>query len=200
MLLAGLLLAASAAACDSSSGADRGAAGNTVATEPAPTTTTTHPYAAPAVIDAPYVNRVLAELDGAIGDVIRLVVSSRTIPPEAYDRLRALYSSADHLQLAIDAFQLDMRRNFAGYRPVPGNKRTLVTQLISGSPRCIFARVSRDYSAVSVNATAPIDDQWIGLQPLDPSRDPNRYNLTQWSIIYEGFPRDRSQPPNPCAS
>jgi hypothetical protein len=199
VLLAGLLLAASAAACDSSSGADRGGAGNTVATEPAPTSTT-KPNAVPAVVDAAYVNRVLSELDQAMGDVIRLVVSAKTITPEAYDRLRALYSSPDHLQLAIDAFQLDMRRGFAGYKPVPGNKRTLVTQLISGSSACIFARVSRDYSAVSLNASTPVDDQWMGLRPLDPARDPNRYNSSQWSIVYEGFPRDRSQPPNPCAS
>jgi hypothetical protein len=171
VLLAGLLLAASAAACDSSSGADRGGAGNTVATEPAPTSTT-KPNAVPAVVDAAYVNRVLSELDQAMGD----------------------------LQLAIDAFQLDMRRGFAGYKPVPGNKRTLVTQLISGSSACIFARISRDYSAVSLNASTPVDDQWMGLRPLDPARDPNRYNSSQWSIVYEGFPRDRSQPPNPCAS
>jgi len=197
--LTGLLLAASAAACDSSSGGARSSASNTVATEPAPTTTTS-PYAVPAVIDAAYVNRVLAGLDAAVGDVIRLVVTTRTIPPEAYDRLRALYSSADHLQLAIDGFQLDMRRGFAGYKAPPGNKRTEVTEMIMGSPTCIFARVSRDYSAVSLTASAAVDVQWIGLRPLDRTLDPNHYNSTQWSIIYEGFPRDRSQPPNPCAS
>lgn len=198
-MLAGLLLAAPAAACDSSSGATRSSASNTVATEPAPTTTTS-PDAVPAVIDEAYVNRVLAGLDAAVGDVVRLVVSARTIPPEAYDRLKALYSSADHLQLAVDGFQLDMRRGFAGYKATPGNKRTEVTEMITGSPRCIFARVSRDYSAVSLTASATVNVQWIGLRPLDRTLDPNHYNSTQWSIIYEGFPRDRSQPANPCAS
>ena len=38
-------------------------------------TTTTDPYAVPAVIDEAYVNRVLAGLDQAVGEVTRLVVS-----------------------------------------------------------------------------------------------------------------------------
>lgn len=198
MLVAGLLLAASAAACDSSSGADRGAAGNTVATEPAPTTTTS-PYAPPAVIDAPYVNRVLAGLDAAMGEVTRLVLRTRTIPPEAYDRLRSIYGDDRGLQLAIDTFQSDIRRNFAGYQPSPSAKITTVTQLLSARPTCVFARVSRDYSPVGTNALTA-DTQWIAIKPLDPVRDPKRFNTTSWAFAYEGYPADRTQPPDPCAA
>src|SRR3954447_16713594 len=81
------------AACSPSS-ADRGAAGNSIppATDP-PTTTTTNPYAIPTVIDAAYVNRVLAGLDAVNGEAVRLVVRSKTIPREAYDRLRAIYGT-----------------------------------------------------------------------------------------------------------
>src|SRR5205085_10070389 len=61
-------------------------------------TTTTNPYAVPEVIDEAYVNRVLAGLDAAVGDMLRLVVSARTIPPEALERLRALYIG-DHRQI-----------------------------------------------------------------------------------------------------
>ena len=63
-------------------------------------TTTTNPYAVPPVIDEAYVNRVLAGLDQAVGDVIRLVVSSRTLSPEALDRLRTIYVG-DALDLSI---------------------------------------------------------------------------------------------------
>ena len=76
-VLAALALLASAAC--SGGGADKGSAGAnptlatdpprtnpTLATVPAPTTTT-NPYAVPAVIDAAYVNRVLAGLDAADG-------------------------------------------------------------------------------------------------------------------------------------
>ncbi len=67
------------------------------ATVPQPTTTT-DPYAVPAVIDEAYVNRVLAGLDQAVGDIVRLVVSTRDIPPEVIDRLKAMYVG-DALQL-----------------------------------------------------------------------------------------------------
>ena len=110
-VLACILLAALAACSDSSS--DKASPAATVATEPAPTTTI-DPYAVPPVIDVAYVNRVLAELDRVMGDVTRLVVRTRTIPPEAYDRLRALYpddestaSSAIYarISLAIERIQ-----------------------------------------------------------------------------------------------
>jgi hypothetical protein len=197
--LAGLLLAVSAAACNSSSGADRGAAGNTVATEPA-LTTTTNPYAVPAVIDIAYVNRVLAGLDAAVGDVLRVVMSTKTIPPEAYDRLKAIYAEPTIMQIKIDGYQRDIREQFRSYRPAPGNRASTVSRLLSTRSNCIFVEVRRDYSAVGLNPIPELDRQWVGLTRLDASRDPNGYNRTAWALIYDGFPPDRSQPPDPCAS
>ena len=200
-MLAVAALAASAA-CSSSS-PDRAGPTATVATDPAPTTTTTtttDPYAIPAVIDTAYVNRVLTGLDEVTGDVTRLIVTSRTIPTEAYDRMRSLYGDDHWLQLRIDSFQTDMRRNFAGYNSDPGNPRTTVSELITTKTSCVFARVKRDYSAVGPGATASSDKYWVAVRPLDPSRDPNGYNKTRWSLAYDGFPPDRSQPPDPCVS
>ncbi len=179
--------------------ADRGSAGAnpTLATDP-PTTTTTNPYAVPAVIDAAYVNRVLAGLDAAMGDVTRLIVRTRTIPREAYDRMKAIYGDEDRLQLAIDLYQRDIRRNFSGFKPEPANAETKVTKLLAATTMCIFAQVARDYSPVSVATQAP-DTQWISLRPLQAGRDPNRYNTTSWAVFYEGYPPDRTQPPNPCS-
>jgi hypothetical protein len=199
-VLAALALTASAAC--SSGGGSKGSAGAgatvTVATE-VPRTTTTNPYAVPAVIDVAYVNRVLAGLDAAVGDVVRIVVRTHTIPREAYDRLRSLYGTDDDLQLTIDSFQDDMRRNFSGYRLDPGNKVTTVVQLISIRTTCVFARVTRDYSAVGTNPKTA-DIQWVALKPLDKLRDPNNYNSTLWAYIYEGFPPDHRQPPDPCST
>ena len=194
--LAALVLAASAA-CNSNSDADRGsAAAHTVRTEPAPTTTT-NPYAVPAVIDEAYVNRVLAGLDAQMGDVTRLVLRTKTIPREAYDRMRAIYGNDEWLQLAIDNFQADMRKGFAGYRDDPGNKISRVTNLIHSSGSCIFARVDRDYSPIGVNSRSA-DVQWVALTKLQAARDPNGFNNTGWAFIYEGVSPDRSQPRDPC--
>lgn len=206
--LAATLALVASAAC-SSGGGERGSAGAnpTVATDPPRTnpsiatvpapTTTTNPYAVPAVIDAAYVNRVLAGLDAGMGDVTRLVLRSRTIPREAYDRMRAIYGNDDWLQLAIDGFQQDMRRQFAGYRSDPGNKSTSVTEILTATPSCVFVRTVRDYSAIGMGSKTA-DVQWIAMKPLQPARDPNGYNRTGWAFAYEGFQADRSMPPNPC--
>ena len=208
-LAAAALLAS--AAC-SNGGADKGSAGAnpTLATDPPRTnptlatvpaaTTTTNPYAVPAVIDVAYVNRVLAGLDAVIGDVVRMVYSAKSIPPEALDRMRAVFLDSDRLQREIDGFQRDIRNGFAGYRPSPGNRVTAASRLISARSMCIFAEVSRDYSAVGTNTLPNVGSQWVALTPLEPSRDPHAYNPTRWAFVYDGFPSDRSQPSNPCAN
>jgi hypothetical protein len=209
-VLAALALLASAACSDG--GADKGTAGAnptlatdpprtnpTLATVPAPTTTT-NPYAVPATIDAAYINRVLAGLDATLGDATRLVIQTKTVPREAYDRLKSLYATDPRLQLAIDGLQTDLRNGFSGYSDRPGDRRTTVAQLVAASKTCIFVRVSRDYSAIGPGARPPSDKNWIVLRPLDSARDPNHYNLTNWTYHYDGFTPDQSQPTNPCAS
>jgi hypothetical protein len=167
----------------------------------APTTTTTDPYAVPAVIDAAYVNRVLAGLDAGVGDVVRMVVATKTIPREAYDRLRALYATDAMLQFKIDSFQSDLADNLPGYRSTPGNKITTVASLLSTSSRCIYAKVSRDYAAVSVAPNPNLATQWVAIQPLDPSRDPNHYNSVRWAYVYDGFERGFLPPSSdPCGN
>ncbi len=193
------LLLVALAGCTSSSDADRGSAASTVATEP-PTTTTTNPYAVPAVIDATYVNRVLAGLDAQMGEVTRMVIRSRTITTDAYDRMRAVYHSNEFLQLAIEGFEADMREGFKSYKPNPGNTVSSVSRLIAATPTCIFAQVQRDYSNVGLNPSPDTGVQWVVLTPLDRSRDPHGHNRTFWAFTFDGVRRDRSQPPNPCGA
>ncbi len=166
------------------------------ATVPQPTTTT-NPYAVPAIIDEAYVNRVLAGLDQAVGDVVRLVVNSRTIPPEAIERLQALYVG-EALQLEVDNFQDDMFNNFLGYRDTPGNKTTSATQLIDVRTSCIFAQVHKNFAAVSFTPDPKFSTQWVALIP-ESADDPRGYNPTGWVFRYDGFQKDLSAPPNPCA-
>jgi hypothetical protein len=195
-VLAALALVASAAC--SNGGAEKGSAGAnpTVATDP-PTTTTTNPYDVPAVIDVAYVNRVLAGLDSVLGDVTRLLIRTNTFPPDAYDRLKALYGDNKWLQSKLDAFQHDLNRGFANYKPTPGNKVSTATRLIVASHDCIFVEVRRDYTPVA-ETPPPSSPQWVALKPLDRVRDPARYNNTGWSFVYDGAEPGSVQPPNPC--
>ncbi len=158
-------------------------------------TTTTNPYAVPAVIDEAYVNRVLAGLDHAVGDVVRLIVDTKTIPPEAIERLKTLYVG-DALQLAVDLFQDDMFNSFRGYKEHPGDGATTVTRLITVRPNCVFAEVYKDFSAVGTNPDPAFSTQWIALVPYP--MDSKGINPTGWAFSYEGFQRDFSQPEDQC--
>ena len=162
-------------------------------------TTTTNPYAVPFVIDEAYVNRVLAGLNGLIGDAVRLVVRTKLIDEEVFYRFQAAYVG-DFLQLQLDHLQRDLFANFPGAREVPGDKKTTVVRLITIEPSCIFAEVSKDFSAVVDRPDSTPSTQWVALVPLEHGKDPANYNPTPWMFIYDGFQEDRSQPPDPCAS
>ncbi|HEV3402349.1 MAG TPA: hypothetical protein VG078_11060, partial [Acidimicrobiales bacterium] len=89
-----------------------------------PTTVPADPYAVPAVIDAAYVNRVLEGLDAAMSDVVRLVIRSRDLPPEAVERLEAIYAEPGVLRLRQNLIQQDLNKQLEGYRENPGNQKT----------------------------------------------------------------------------
>jgi len=161
-------------------------------------TTTTNPYAVPAVIDEAYVNRVLAGLDQVVGDAIRLLAQRRLLDEDVYYRLRAV-SSGDVFQLKLDGLQTDLLGGMSGYPESPGNKLTTVSRVISASSSCIFAEVLKDFSAVNADGASNLSRQWIALVPLDPPRDAGSYNPTRWMFIYDGFSPDRTEPPNPCS-
>jgi hypothetical protein len=155
------------------------------------------PYAVPAVIDEAYVNRVLAALDQAVGDVVRIVVSTKTLTPEAIDRLQALYVG-DALQLQFQIFQADLFNDLAGYKATPGDIHTAVAKLNTVQPSCIFAEVSRDYFDVSVHPDPRLTRQWVALVPHNPPGVSSSRNPTPWVFAYDGFQKDFSQPEDPC--
>ncbi|MGI8777695.1 MAG: hypothetical protein ACR2LJ_10020 [Acidimicrobiales bacterium] len=185
-----------AAASCSSSKAGVTAVGPTVATAPE-TTTTTDPYAIPPVIDVAYVNRVLAGLDAAVGDVVRFVVKTHPAPHEITLRLKPLYNDRA-LAAQLEFFHQDAAENYKGYRSDPANEKSSTLEVIAASSRCIFARVTRDYQPVSANPDVQLSEQWVGLIPLTPERDPNHVNTTGWSYVYDGFQEPHNPPPNPC--
>lgn len=192
--VAGLAAATVLASC--SRGADKGAVGATVPTT-ARVTTTTDPYAVPPVIDIAYVNRVLAALDAAVGDVTRLVIRDRSVSPEAKDRLSALYLG-EYLQLTLDSYDQELQGGLQGARPNPGNRKTTVSRLISATPGCIFVEASRDFSAVSTNVDPALSRLWVGLKPV--SAEQAGLNPTHWSYVVDGFSQGRTQPENPCVA
>jgi hypothetical protein len=183
-------LALSAGACK---GTEKHAApGPTVPTE-LPATTTTDPYAVPAVIDTAYVNRVLAGLDALTGEAFRLYMRDRRITPEISDRIKAAYGSGELYDLVVRTFEAEKDTRLS---TPPGNAVTTVTRLITAAPTCIFSQVARDFRPVGgTEASARL---WVGLRPRASSNDAGGQNPTPWIYFVDGVRPDRSEPANPC--
>jgi len=159
-------------------------------------TTTTNPYAVPAIIDEAYVNRVLAGLDHAVGDVTRLVLAEGSVTPAVKSRLAALYL-ADVLQLKITLFETVVQRGLSGYKENPGDRHSVATELISVRPTCIFVRIVSDGSEVVKLPDPRVAVQWVALVPRT-DVDSQGYNPTPWVFAYEGFDQGFAEPEDPC--
>lgn len=143
------------------------------------------------------VNRILAGLDGVMGDLQRILVKERAITPEVTDRLQAIYTGPELLN-QIDAFKVDVSGGMAGYKSPPGNRLTVVTRLITAGPECVFAEVARDYSPTSTGPPRPPPRLYVVLVPRSTVDDPKGYNPTSWAMLYDGVQDDGSQPENVC--
>jgi hypothetical protein len=162
---------------------------------PSPTTAVEQTYDVPAVIDAAYVNRVLAALDALDGDIFRIYLRDRAISPAVAERIRALYGgSAEKYDREVRSLEDEK-----DYRPAqePGNRISKVTRLITATPACIYAQVERDFRPVMGTVHGQVE--WVGLQPISALANQGKHNPTPWMYVVNGFMPDRSQPPNPCA-
>lgn len=186
------------AACSDGGGAAVGVPSATVPTLP-PQTTTTNPYDIPDVIDAAYVNRVLAGLDAAFGDIVREFARTRQLPESTLERLRAVYGDLELLNLQYGLLQVYARTNPFPLPTIPGNKKTEVSLLISAGRSCIFAEVLRDYSAF-VGREQPRRTEWVALEPLSAAGS-RPENATGWAYVYEGSDQSgRAPASSPCSS
>ena len=167
-----------------------------------PSTQPPDPYAVPAVIDAAYVNRVLEGLDAVMSDVFRRVINAKAIPTDVVDRVKAVYLHPEDMHFLLSGLQQNLATNFEDYRPVPGNRKSTVEQLIDASPSCVFVQASRDYSEQVTSADDDVRNvpSWIGLAPKDPAIDPARYNPTPWVISLEKLRSQGERPPSPCVA
>ncbi len=159
-------------------------------------TTTTNPYAVPAVIDESYVNKVLAGLDHAVGDVTRQVLLEGSVTSGVKARLAGLYL-ADVLPLKIALFETVVQRGLSGYKENPGDRHSVVTELISVRPTCIFVRILSDGSEVVKVPDPRVAVQWVALVPRT-EQDPQGYNPTPWVFAYEGFDQGFAEPEDQC--
>lgn len=154
-------------------------------------------HGAPPASDEAELDQVLAGLDGVMGDLQRILVRERTITGEVTDRLQAIYTGPELLN-QIDAFQADVANALVGYKAMPGNRVTTVSRVITRSPICVFAEVSRDYSPITDGMAPRPSTLYVILVTKDEADDPRGLNPTPWTMLYDGVQTDGSQPEDVC--
>jgi hypothetical protein len=157
------------------------------------------PAAAPAAgaEETATIDRILAGLDGVMGDVQRNLVRDRRITTEVTDGLRSIYVGPELLN-QIDAFRADVANGLVGMKNPPGNRVTTVSRLITVSPICIFVEVTRDYSPVTAGAAPRPASLYVVLVTKTEADDPRQLNPTPWTMLYDGVQVDGSQPEDVC--
>jgi hypothetical protein len=179
-LLAG---ACSGGGDDPGSSATPSAPSSTATSAASPSTTApADPFAIPEVIDAAYVNRVLAALYGVVGDAVRDVVQNRTTE-RAVRHIGDVYTG-DQLEYELENLVQVLKDDPTIYRQPPGDRRVVVQTLMSTRADCIVALVQSDFTDVVV-APAPQNPAQVGLIALVPaSREVQLrgVNPTPWSI------------------
>jgi hypothetical protein len=147
--------------------------------------------------EAATVDKVLAGLDGVVGDVERTLVKDKRITTDVTDRLRAVYTGPELLN-QIDAFRADVDNGLVGYKNPPGNRVTTVSRLITVSPICIFVEVARDYSPATAGLAPKPTTMYVVLVTKNDADDPKHLNPTTWAMLYDGVQADGSQPEDIC--
>lgn len=158
----------------------------TVPTAPttAATTEVVDPFAVPAVIEAAYVDKVLAALNRVDGDLVRDLVQTNTLSEMANIRLRAIYNDPE-FQQELESLVKLFGRGIGGFKRPPGDRRTTVTEIVTASPTCVLAEVTHDYSNVVENAAQPLAGEEVAIVTLRPTQanaDPQDLNPTPWSV------------------
>ena len=192
-ILLGLLALAGLGACG---GNDTPSSAGATVPKATSSTTPADPYAIPPTIDAAYLNKVFAALERVDGDATRLILQSKTLPPEAARRLRAIYDE-EEFKAQVDLWlDLITKKELGRSKPNPGDRVTTVRQVLRGGGDCTYVAVARDYSQI-IGDPAPTAE-YVGLKPSDATRDPADLNPTPWMIFFDGSNRDGSAPPDPC--
>jgi len=181
---------ATAAACSSAHAKPGGTA--TVPTAPP---TTADPWAVPATITAPYVDRVLAELNHIDGNAIRSARAANAITPE-FIQLEMSIRATPALLKTEEALWTNVKsQGWTDIAPSPGDRRSNVLTLMTATPACISARVKEDVSAEGPGGIGVYPKWWVALLPKPRSLA----NPTYWAFIYDGYDSTGGAPKNACA-
>jgi hypothetical protein len=156
------------------------------------------PYAIPVVITPAYVDKVFAALNHVKGMATRVLAVRRAVTPEVTTVLRSIYNNplfTEQVKIAGQSAQAPLPE----LRHPLGDVKTSVVQLISNSPKCIFARTTSEYAAVLVDPGAPAESEYYKLTPTQIGADPHHLNPTPWSMSFNAVFLKPTTIPDQCS-
>ena len=179
------------AGCTASSGGGALPATTTTLLPPLETTTTVPPtsstvaaaFAVPAVIDLPYVQRVLETLYHLDGEATRQAYVKGALDDETDERLEALFANP-RLASAKRNLRDSAQDGFRVLANPPGDAKVLAAGIVQATATCMVVRADLDYGPQYKEFRAPQPQAVIQMEraPVLP------YNPTGWGIIVAGAP------------
>ena len=172
----------------------------TVPTAPPTTTptTTADPWAVPATITAPYVDRVLAELNHIDGTAFRDARAHNAVTAEFVSLEQQIRAGKQGVQLEEAAIGKEVQLQWVDIKAVPGDRRMSVESLLSAPRPCVLAAVAINLAPVTVGPPQIYPQWYVALVP----RAPDEANPTHWALADDGFEPGggRPEPAHACAS
>jgi hypothetical protein len=156
------------------------------------------PYAIPAVITPAYVDKVFVALNHVDGDASRILLARNSVTSGVTTILRSIYNDplfSEQVKIASQSLQSPI----PGLRHPLGDIQTSVVQLISGSPKCIFAKTTSNYTAVLVDPGPPAGSEYFELTPTQVGANAGHLNPTPWSMTFNADYLKPTRIPDQCA-
>jgi len=140
------------------------------------------------VITVTYVNAVFKVLNHINGNAARNLVSTGQLTAPAIADLRAIYNDPLY-SVEVRVFDQSISTHFANVRRPPGDRETVVLNLLTASASCIFVESMSDLSAVQVRPAPGAASEYWQLSPKQLGSDPTHLNPTPWALtLNEAFP------------
>jgi hypothetical protein len=154
----------------------------TTVTQPA--TTTTLGFEIPAVIDLPYVQRVLETIYHLDGEATRHAYAKKTVDAELYERLEAIFGG-EALEESKRILGENAAEGFAVFANPPGDPKVRAVEVLQATTKCIVVRADLDFGPYYKDQRPPPTQSLIQLAPADVLP----LNPTRWGILVAGQPR-----------
>ncbi len=148
-----------------------------------PTTTTTPSFETPAVIDLPYVQRVLETIYRLDGDATRHAYAKKVPDAELNERLDAIFADPV-LAGAKNVISQNAAEGFTRFANPPGDPIVRAVAIVQATTACMVVRADLDHRP-TYKDSLPKEPQAV----IQLIRAPVvRFNTTGWGVIVAGDP------------